>query len=121
MRVLIYGLNFQPELTGVGKYTSELAAWLAGRGHEVRVICAPPYYPASALHFGYRNRWASEDWRADGCAISIRRCPLWIPTKPRAWRRVLHLASFAASSLPVLFSQEKLTFPVNCLNTGLIQ
>ena len=34
-RILLYGINFAPELTGIGKYTGELAAWLAERGHQV--------------------------------------------------------------------------------------
>ena len=46
LRILIYGLNFSPELTGIGRYTGEMAAWLAARGHDVRVVTAPPYYPA---------------------------------------------------------------------------
>jgi hypothetical protein len=28
MRILIHGINFSPELTGIGKYSGELAAWL---------------------------------------------------------------------------------------------
>jgi colanic acid biosynthesis glycosyl transferase WcaI len=31
MKILLYGINFAPELTGIGKYTGELAAWLAER------------------------------------------------------------------------------------------
>lgn len=46
MRFLIYGINYAPELTGVGKYTGEMAEWLKEQGHEVRVVTAPPYYPA---------------------------------------------------------------------------
>ncbi|MBN2701505.1 MAG: hypothetical protein JXR29_08650 [Methylothermaceae bacterium] len=46
MKILMVGLNFAPELTGIGKYTGELAEWLADRGHAVRVVTAPPYYPA---------------------------------------------------------------------------
>ena len=45
-KILLYGINFSPELTSIGKYTGELAAWLAARGHQVRVVTAPPYYPA---------------------------------------------------------------------------
>lgn len=45
MKILINGLNFAPELTGIGKYTGEMAAWLSAAGHEVRVVTAPPYYP----------------------------------------------------------------------------
>ena len=48
MRILILGLNFQPESTGFGKYTSEMAAYLSEAGHRVRVITAPPYFPRLA-------------------------------------------------------------------------
>jgi colanic acid biosynthesis glycosyl transferase WcaI len=33
MNIVIIGLNFAPELTGVGKYTGEMASWFATRGH----------------------------------------------------------------------------------------
>jgi len=45
VRLPIHGINFAPELTGIGKYTGEMAEWLAQRDHEVRVVTAPPYYP----------------------------------------------------------------------------
>jgi len=31
MRILIHSINYFPELTGIGKYTGEMAAWLASR------------------------------------------------------------------------------------------
>ena len=37
MRILIYSANFAPEPTGIGKYSGEMAWWLADNGHEVRV------------------------------------------------------------------------------------
>ncbi len=45
MKIIIYGLNFKPELVGIGKYTGELADFLNQKGHEVCVITAPKYYP----------------------------------------------------------------------------
>lgn len=42
LRILIHGINFSPELTGIGKYSGEMAEWLAAQGHEVRVVTAPP-------------------------------------------------------------------------------
>ena len=33
MKFLLYGINFAPEPTGIGKYTGEMAAWLAAQGH----------------------------------------------------------------------------------------
>ena len=64
MRVLIYGLNFAPELTGVGRYTADMADWLQEQGHEVRVVTAYPYYPAWRILEGYPAwRWSREVWR----------------------------------------------------------
>ena len=37
MKILLYGINYSPELTGIGKYSGEQARWLASKGHEVRV------------------------------------------------------------------------------------
>ena len=45
MKILVYGINYSPELTGIGKYTGEMVEWMASQGHDVRVITAPPYYP----------------------------------------------------------------------------
>lgn len=37
--------------------------------------------------------------------MAIWRCPLWVPKRPSGLTRLLHLASFALSSLPVLLAQ----------------
>ena len=55
MKILIQSLNFYPELTGIGKYSGEMAAFLALKGHRVRVITAPPYYPAWKISPGYKK------------------------------------------------------------------
>ena len=116
MRILIHGINFSPETTGVGKYTGEMAAWLAQRGHEVRVITAPPHYPQWRVTSGYRAwsyqrelnaRSEGSDSPADGEAprskyLDVVRCPVWLPEKPTGANRLLHLASFALSSFPVM-------------------
>jgi colanic acid biosynthesis glycosyl transferase WcaI len=102
MKLLVYGINFAPELTGIGKYTGEMVAWLAARGHEVRVVTAPPYYPDWAIRPGYSgSRYAREDWRG----ATVFRTPLWVPRKLTGLKRLLHLASFALSSLPTLLAQ----------------
>lgn len=103
MKILIHGINFSPELTGIGKYSGEMAAWLAERGHEVRVVTAPPYYPQWHIAAGHANRWSASELQ-DG-KLKIYRCPLWVPEHPSGLKRVLHLASFALSSLPVMLGQ----------------
>ena len=102
MKILIYGINFYPELTGIGKYTGEMAFWLAKMGHEVRVITAPPYYPAWRISKGY-SRYFYKNEKISG--VSIWRTPIWIPNRPTGLNRILHLASFAITSFPVLVRQ----------------
>jgi len=115
MKILINGINFWPELTGIGKYTGEMAEWLAARGHEVRVVTAPPYYPMWRIGEGYAAwRYAIEELdlprtpalsRGGRGSIRIYRCPLWVPQRPSGIKRVLHNLSFAVSSLPVVLWQ----------------
>lgn len=49
MRILIHGINFSPELTGIGKYSGEMATWLAAAGHEVKVVTRHPITQSGAL------------------------------------------------------------------------
>ena len=99
----MYGLNYAPELTGIGKYTGEMAAWLAGRGHEVRVVAAPPYYPAWKVREDYRGRMYRTE-RGVG-EPTVFRTPLYVPAKPSGVKRMLHLFSFMAGSVPVMLRQ----------------
>ena len=160
MRILIHCLNFAPELVGCGKYTGEMAEWLAARGHELRVVTAPPFNPQWKVAPGFSAwRYACEDrvcpsylpkrdrrlrqWRmavvpvggsrsgesvrgfelpAQGSesqpsppqdsglqsiygGLRILRCPLWVPLQPSSAKRILHLASFAIASSPVMLRQ----------------
>lgn len=104
MKILMYCLNYAPELTGIGKYTSEQAEWLVAQGHEVRVITAPPYYPEWSIAPGYSGGRYSREVRN---GVTVLRAPLWVPRTPSGLKRLLHLATFAASSLPLLFGQAK--------------
>jgi colanic acid biosynthesis glycosyl transferase WcaI len=97
MRLLLLGINFAPELTGVGKYTGEMATWFARRGHEVTVVTAPPYYPSWRIFPGHRGwTWKKEKW--NGCTVI--RCPIYVPLRASGINRLSHLFSFALSSLP---------------------
>ncbi|MBN9616742.1 MAG: glycosyl transferase [Acidobacteriales bacterium 59-55] len=103
MRILIYGLNYAPELTGIGKYTGEMSSWLASRGHEVRVVTAPPYYPAWSIREDYRGRLYRTE-KIVGEPI-VYRTPLYVPAKPTGLKRMAHLFSFMLGSLPVMLRQ----------------
>lgn len=97
MKILFYGINYAPELTGIGKYSGELCEWLAIRGHDVHVVTAPPYYPAWKISPGYSKwRYKVEELNK----VGVLRCPLWVPRIQNGRNRVLHLLSFVLTSLP---------------------
>ena len=114
MRILIYGLNYAPELTGIGKYTGEMAVWLAERGHEVRVVTAPPYYPAWRIRDDYRGAWYRTE-TVPGLPL-VHRTPLYVPEQPTGIKRIVHLMSFMLGSFPVMvretFWQPEVLFTV---------
>jgi len=101
-RLLVVALNFVPELTGIGKFVGEMTEYLALQGFEVRVVAAPPYYPAWSVQSPYSaGRYARE--RLAGA--EVWRCPLYVPRSPGGLSRLLHLLSFAVASLPVILWQ----------------
>ena len=102
MRILIYGINYAPELTGIGKFTGEMAQWLSEKHVMVRVVTAPPYYPEWKIGFGYS---ASKYTVENTDRIKVWRCPIRIPKRKSGIKRIFHLLSFAVSSLPILLKQ----------------
>jgi colanic acid biosynthesis glycosyl transferase WcaI len=100
MKLVVLSMNFAPELTGIGKYSGEMVDGLADKGHEIRVVCAPPYYPAWRVQDGHSSSGYSVQQPRPG--VTVYRCPLWVPTKPSAVNRLLHQASFVLACLPVM-------------------
>ena len=45
VKILIYCLNYHPEIVGTGKYSTEMSEWLSDKGYQVKVITSTPYYP----------------------------------------------------------------------------
>ncbi|WP_149498109.1 glycosyltransferase WbuB [Roseiconus lacunae] len=108
MNILLYGLNYSPEEIGIGKYSGEMVQFLADQGHHVTVVTTPPYYPDWKVGKGYKA-WAYKsdisNNRSGGEAsgtITVIRCPIWVPKQVNGLKRILHLASFAGTSLPVV-------------------
>lgn len=102
MKIILYGLNYAPELTGIGKYSGELCEWLAANDHQVRAICAPPYYPQWQIQQPFQSWRYMTEQRSQ---VKVYRCPLFVPKTPKTLTRLLHLASFALTSFPILIKQ----------------
>src|SRR5215831_5622245 len=95
MRIAIVGINYAPELTGIGVYTAGLAEFLASRGISVDVYTGFPYYPMWAKAPEHRGTWSARE-RING--VSVRRHYLYVPARPSAVKRMLHELSFVASA-----------------------
>jgi len=102
MRILIHGINYSPELVGIGKYTGEMAAFLVEQGHQVRVVTALPYYPDWRVQPGY-SPWKYHQESIKG--VHVYRCPIYVSHNPSGFRRLLHLVSFAITSAPLVITQ----------------
>lgn len=100
-RILLYGMNFAPEITGVGKYTGEIAEYLSGQNGDVTVVTTPPHYPGWAVRDGYRNRYSRETKNG----AKIFRVPLFLRENMGGIWRLLAPLSFALTSAPVTLWQ----------------
>jgi len=110
MNILIYGLNYAPEPTGIGKYTGEMTEWLAAQGHAVEVICGLPHYPQWQVAAGYEGfRFRSEAL----AGVRVHRARHYIPAadRLRARTRIVLETSFTWGAarfwLPRFFSRQK--------------
>jgi colanic acid biosynthesis glycosyl transferase WcaI len=102
-RFLIFGINYHPELTGIGKYTSEMVNWLVSHDYYCTVVTSYPYYPYWKLQKPYKNLFFKKEVFNDG-KLTVYRCPIYIPHKPSGFKRIIHDASFFLTSALVFIS-----------------
>ena len=95
MRLLVLGINYAPEVTGIAPYTTDLCAYLRRRGHTVRAITTFPYYPEWAKRPGDRHRLFRRE-EIDG--VLVYRCWHYIPDPRRRGGRILHELSFGVTA-----------------------
>ncbi|HUZ90467.1 MAG TPA: hypothetical protein VMU78_00980, partial [Methylocella sp.] len=97
-KILIYGINYAPEMIGVGRFTGEIGAYLAKNGFRVCVVTVPPHYPGWRVAPPYSACGYPSETRA---GVTILRCPLLLRADMRGIWRLLAPLSFAVTSAPV--------------------
>lgn len=104
MRILVLGINYWPEETGIAPYNTWRCEYLASRGHEVTMCTTFPYYPMWRVADQYRGRvWQREERNG----VTILRSWTWVPQRVNSLKRILHEASFLAFSLVRALSAQK--------------
>jgi len=95
MKVLILSINYWPEVTGIGAFTTYRAEHLAAAGHQVEVCTSFPYYPDWKIPDAYAGRFAQTESRN---GVKILRSYLYVPNPATPVKRILHEGSFILSS-----------------------
>ncbi|UUC46271.1 WcaI family glycosyltransferase [Flavobacterium cerinum] len=85
-------VNYAPEDTAIGLYTSQLAEFLVTKGYNVSVITGFPYYPMWKIPENYQDkpRFYSEEING----VKIYRYKFYVPENQNFFHRILHILSF---------------------------
>lgn len=105
--ILLIGYNFNPEPTGIGKYSGEMLSWLGEKGYDCSVITTYPYYPYWKIQKPYQGDrfWYKTEQQqlSSGKYIKVHRCPVYVPSNPTSIKRILLDISFLLSATLKVF------------------
>jgi len=94
--ITLIALNFFPEDTAIGLYSTQLAEYLEQQGAILSVITAFPYYPQWEIVEEYQNQ-GTYLHEMKG-TIDIYRYKQFTPKEPTFSKRVIHIADFTIGS-----------------------
>lgn len=90
MRILLIGVNYAPEISGIAPYTAAMAEGLTRAGHQVHVITGVPHYPQWSNYTNFRGLTGRE-W-ING--VQVRRVRHVIGSGGMGLSRILQEVSF---------------------------
>jgi colanic acid biosynthesis glycosyl transferase WcaI len=93
--ILVVSINYWPEETGIGPYSTGLTEHLAATGHDVTVLTGMPHYPAWQVDPAYRRRWRATESRG---GVRILRRGHFVPAHQSAVRRALYEGTFLVNA-----------------------
>ena len=102
-KVLLVGINYAPESTGIGPYSTDVCEFLAEIGGDVNAIVGRPHYPQWSPSPAYRGMSTTTE-RRNG--VTIHRVPHYVPSRQNAIRRGIYEATFLASAARVAASMK---------------
>jgi len=95
MRVIVWGINYAPEITGIAPHNVALCEFLQRHDHDVEMVTTFSYYPAWRKR-GEDRRLPYRTDRING--VPVHRCWHFVPQRLSAWKRIVHEASFVLTS-----------------------
>ncbi|GGG93686.1 colanic acid biosynthesis glycosyltransferase WcaI [Polaribacter pacificus] len=104
-KLTIIGINYYPEDTAIGLYTSQLATYFNNEGVEVSVLTGFPYYPSWKISKSYKNK--SWFYKENINGVQVYRYKQYVPQRPTFLRRIFHLLDFTFGTFINLFKIQK--------------
>ena len=99
--ITFISLNYAPEDSAIGLYSTQWVDFLRESGYEVTVVTAFPYYPKWEISKEYKqkNTFLKEDLNG----TTVLRYKQYVPKNPSFLKRIIHLSDFTVGSFFNLF------------------
>ena len=95
MRIVVWGINYAPEFTGIAPHSVALCEFLHMRGHDVEMVTTFSYYPTWQKLPEDEGRL----YRTDIInGVPVHRCWHFVPERVSAVKRIIHEATFITTS-----------------------
>jgi len=104
-KITIIGVNYFPEDTAIGLYSTQLAEHFNSNDYEVTVITGFPYYPSWKIFKSYKNKSTFLKEKVNG--VNIIRYKQYVPQNPTFFNRILHILDFTFGGIVNLFKVKK--------------
>ncbi len=94
--ITFIGLNFYPEDSAIGLYSTQWAEYLSQSGFKVNIVTAFPYYPQWEIASEYQNKksFLKETYKG----MTLYRYKQYTPKQPTFLKRVWHIVDFTFGS-----------------------
>jgi len=90
--ITLISLNFYPEQTAIGLYSTQWAQYLEAQGAKVTVITAFPYYPQWKINPEYKSKKTYYEEHLG--SIRVLRYKQYTPASPNFLKRIIHIIDF---------------------------
>lgn len=103
--ITIIGINYSPEDSAIGLYTTQKAEYLVSQGYNVSVITGFPYYPQWKISDNYKKK--PYLYKETINEVKVYRSKQYVPSNPTFFKRLLHMISFTFGNFINLFRVSK--------------
>ena len=102
--ITLIGINFYPEDSSTGLYSTQMAEYLS-KTNTIDIITGFPYYPEWEIREEYKNKKTFFKEKKD--YMTIYRYKQYVPKNPTFKNRIIHLLDFTLGSIRNIFKVKK--------------